>query len=106
MSRPWRPWHVHDAEEPLTPGVPVDLDIELWPTSIVVPAGWRIGLTIKGSDYVTSRPTGARLGHFRNEMTGCGPFLHNDPVNRPAAIFSGTTTLHGTASVLLPHIPR
>lgn len=106
LSEPFRPWHSHDEEQKLSPGEVVDLDIELWPTSIVVPAGWRIGLTIKGCDYVTSRPTGARLGHFRNEMTGCGPFLHDDPANRPADVFGGATTLHGSASILLPLIKR
>jgi len=105
LSRPWRPWHSHKAREPLTPGEPVDLNIELWPTSIVVPKGWRVGLTVKGCDYVTSRPTGARLGHFRNEMTGCGPFLHDDPRDRPPEVFGGSTTLHGAAHVLLPFIP-
>ena len=38
-SLPYRPWHSHDEEWPLTPGVPVELDIEIWPTSIVVPPG-------------------------------------------------------------------
>jgi hypothetical protein len=30
----------------------VELDIEIWPTSIVVPKGHRIGLSIRGKDYV------------------------------------------------------
>ena len=38
---PYRPWHTHDEEWPLTPGEPVELDIEIWPTSIVVPPGYR-----------------------------------------------------------------
>ncbi len=42
-SKPWRPWHTHDEEWPLTPGVPVELDVEIWPTSIVVPKGYRLG---------------------------------------------------------------
>jgi len=29
----------------------VELDIEIWPTCIVVPAGYRIALTIRGKDY-------------------------------------------------------
>ena len=45
-----RPYHTHDENQPLTPGQPVDLDIEAWPTSIVVPAGYRIGLTVRGKD--------------------------------------------------------
>ncbi len=36
-SLPYRPWHPHDRVEPLTPGEAVPLDIEIWPTSVVVP---------------------------------------------------------------------
>jgi hypothetical protein len=43
--------HTHDEEWPLTPGEPVELDIEIWPTSIVVPPGYRIALTVRGKDY-------------------------------------------------------
>jgi hypothetical protein len=27
-------------------------------------------------------------------MTSCGPFLHDDPRDRPAAVFRGMNTLH------------
>jgi predicted acyl esterase len=94
LSQPWRPYHTHDEIQPLTPGVPVDLDIELWPTSIVVPAGYRIALTVRGKDYEWQKTTGARLSNFKNELLGCGPFLHNDPRDRPASIFDGVTTIH------------
>ena len=64
------------------------LDVELWPTSIVVPSGYRVALTVRGKDYEWQASTGARLSNFKNELRGCGPFLHDDPVDRPAAIFS------------------
>ena len=41
----------HDEEWPLKPGEPVELDIEIWPTSIVVPPGYRLALTVRGKDY-------------------------------------------------------
>jgi hypothetical protein len=50
-SLPYRPWHTHDEEWPLTPGEPVELDVEIWPTSIVVPPGYRLALTVRGKDY-------------------------------------------------------
>ena len=31
-SLPYRPWHSHDEIQPLKPGEPVELDIEIWPT--------------------------------------------------------------------------
>jgi len=108
LSRPWRPYHSHDERQTLTPDVPVELDIEIWPTSIVVPPGYRIALTLRGRDYEHAGPS-SRLSNMKNEFKGCGPFLHNDPRDRPPAIFGGKTTLHigaGTpAYVLLPIIP-
>jgi hypothetical protein len=35
-----------------------------------------------------------RLSNIKNELTGCGPFLHDDPRDRPPEIFSGVTGLH------------
>jgi uncharacterized protein len=108
-STPWRPYHAHDERETLTPGLPVELDIELWPTSIVVPAGYRIALTLRGKDYEYAAATGARLSNFKNELRGCGPFLHDDSRDRPGEVFGGTTTLHlggdTLAHILLPEIP-
>src|ERR1044071_7754155 len=50
-SLPYRPWHTHDELQKLTPGKQVELGIEIWPTCIVVPAGYRIALSIRGRDY-------------------------------------------------------
>ena len=109
LSVPWRPYHSHDETWPLTPGVPVPVKIEIWPTCIVVPAGHRVALTLLGHDYEYASSTGARLSNFKNELKGCGPFLHDDPRDRPAGIFDGMTTLHLGPQhdnfLLLPIIP-
>ena len=106
LSTPYRPYHTHDQKQPLKKAEAVTLDVELWPTSIVVPAGYRLALSVRGRDYEWQSSTGARLSNFKNELRGCGPFLHNDPRDRPAALFGGTTTLHLKDSyVLLPVIP-
>jgi predicted acyl esterase len=108
-SLPYRPYHSHDEVQPLQPGRPVDLAIELWPTSIVVPRGYRIALSMRGKDYRWQATTGAKLSNFKNELLGCGPFLHDDPRDRPRQLFAGTTTLHidrqGGCNILLPVIP-
>lgn len=109
LSEPYRPWHMHDEKTPLTPGEAAELDIEIWPTSIVIPAGHRIALTVRGKDYEYAKSTGARLSAFKNELTGCGPFLHDDQRNRPPETFGGTTTLHfdegRSPFILLPVVP-
>ena len=96
-------------KEPLTPGKVYELDVEIWPTCIVVPAGYRIALTIRGKDY--EHPGGGvRLKTFVNEMKGCGPFLHDDPEDRPPSLFGGKTTLYAGGKkgsfLLVPIIPK
>ena len=107
-SEPFRPWHPHDERWPLTPDEPVQLDVEIWPTCIVVPKGYRLGLNIRGRDYEWSGAA-ATLSNMKNPMKGCGPFVHDDPDDRPMHIFGGTNRLHfgagGQPSLLLPIIP-
>ena len=109
LSTPYRPYHTHDEQWPLAPGEVVELEIEIWPTCVVVPPGYRIGLTVRGRDYEYPGPSGGRLSSFKNELRGCGPFLHDDPRDRPPDIFGGKVTLHSgpdqAAYLLLPVIP-
>jgi predicted acyl esterase len=110
-SLPWRPWHPHTRSEPLEPGHPYRLDIEIWPTSIVIPPGYRLTLTVRGRDYEyeDEDDSGVDISTFKNRFTGVGPFLHDDPNNRPPEIFGGRTTIHigpdDPASLLLPVVP-
>jgi hypothetical protein len=108
LTRPYRPYHTHDEVRKLTPGDVYELDIEIWPTCIVVPEGHRLALTVRGRDYEYPGP-GARLSNFKNELKGCGPFLHDDPRDRPAETFENVVTIHvgpGTPShLLVPVIP-
>ena len=109
LSKPYRPYHTHNKKQPLKPGEVVALDIEIWPTSIVVPKSYRIALSIRGKDYVYPGGSGGRLSNFKKELTGCGPFVHDDPRDRPLHVFSGVTGLHfgGAARpyLLLPVVP-
>jgi predicted acyl esterase len=106
-SLPYRPWHTHDEVQKLTPGEEVELDIEIWPTCIVVPAGYRIALSIRGRDYEHD-DAAATLSNMKHPMKGCGPFTHDDPTDRPAAVFGGKVTLHFERNpyLLLPIIPE
>jgi len=105
---PYRPYHAHDERQPLTPGEVVELDVEIWPTCIVVPAGYRIALAVRGKDY--EHPDGPIvIPGVKYTLTGVGPFLHDHPEDRPPDVFGGRTTLHvgpdRPAYVLLPVIP-
>jgi predicted acyl esterase len=108
LTRPWRPYHTHDELQPLAPGEVVELDLEIVPSCIVVPAGWRIALTLRGRDYEWDGPA-ATLSNMKNPMRGCGPFLHDDPQDRPPEVFGGRVTLHSGPGrqpyLLLPVIP-
>ena len=108
-SLPYRPWHSHDQKQALVPGQVYELDVEIWPTCIVVPVGYRIALTVRGKDYEHDGAA-AVLSNMKNPMKGCGPFVHDDEVDRPPAIFGGKVTLHmgpkQKANLLLPVIPK
>jgi predicted acyl esterase len=109
LSAFYRPYHAHDEVQPLTPGEVYRCDVEIWPTSVVVPAGYRIALTVRGKDWEVRYPGSPRLGSFKNEMTGCGPFLHDDPVDRPPELTGSAQTLWSgpgrESFLLLPVIP-
>lgn len=107
-SLPWRPYHSHDEIQPLVPGQVYELDVEIWPTSMVVPSGYRLALTIRGRDY-EYEGAAASIDSISNEMRGCGAFLHDDPADRREDIFGGTIAIHTGSEfpshVLLPVIP-
>ncbi len=93
-SQPYRPWHTHDEVQKLTPGEPVPLDVEIWPTSMVFPKGWRLVLTLQGHDFIVAPP---------------GRMRHDHPQDRPADEFGGLSTIHtGGAQasyLLMPLVP-
>ena len=109
LTLPYRPYHTHDERQPLTPGQVYELDVEIWPTCIVVPAGYRIGLTERGRDYEYPGGPGVGLGVLGDVFTGVGPFQHNDARDRPPESFGKNVTLHcgpgRPAHVLLPVVP-
>ena len=106
---PYRPYHTHDERQPLKPGEVYELDIEIWPTSIVLPKGYRVGLSVRGKDYVypgfeqPSMPMSGRV-YF-----GVGPFRHDHKKDRPLELFGGRVTLHTgpnrPSHLLVPIIP-
>jgi uncharacterized protein len=94
-STPEQPFHSHDEIQPLTPGEIYCLDIEVWPTSMVVPKGYKIGLTVQGRDFeFPLKP---------------GRMLHNSVVDRPPEVFGGSKSLFSgprhASYLMMPVIP-
>ena len=109
LTLPYRPYHTHDEEQKLKKGEIVECDVEVWPTCIVVPAGYRLALSVRGRDYVYPGGGGGGLKTL-GTFTGVGPFRHDDPRDRPASVFGGDVTLYSgpgwNAYVMLPIIPE
>jgi predicted acyl esterase len=105
LSRPERPWHPHRTREPLVPGTPYEVQVELWATCVVLPVGFRLALTVLGRDFDHGLPP-VELGG--TVMRGSGPFVHEHPEDRPAAVFDNEVTLYSSlgrpSSLLLPVI--
>ena len=108
-SQPWRPYHPHDRADPLTPGEVYACEVEIVTSCIVVPAGWRVALTIRGKDYEYDGELAEFGKKFHYGTRGTGGMTHNDPDSRPADLFGGRVTLHAGGEyesyLLLPIIP-
>lgn len=105
-SQPWMPYHPHDKPEPVTPGEVYEVDVEIWATCVVLPAGYRLALSILGRDFEHSaepREVGGLV------MRGCGPFRHEHPEDRVMPLFDNDVTIYSggdrASYLLLPEIP-
>ena len=94
-SKTYRPFHAHDEVQKLTPEALYTVDVEIWPTCLVFPAGYRLVLTLMGKDF---------------ELPGIpGRILHNDPADRPMPEFGGDNSVmtggQHESWLLIPVIP-
>ncbi|WZH50481.1 MAG: CocE/NonD family hydrolase [Nocardioides alkalitolerans] len=106
-SRPYRPVHPHDRAVPLVPGEVHAVDVEIWPTCIVVPPGYRLALSVQGHDYDHGGP--GLPTPYGVEMRGSGVNVHDDPVARSADVYGRPVSLHTGGEhdsfLLVPVIP-
>jgi uncharacterized protein len=78
-SNSLRPVHAHDEIQKIVPGEAYEITLEIWPTSIVFPKGYRLVLTLMGKDF---------------EFPGIpGRILHNHPHDRDRDEFKGTNVI-------------
>lgn len=91
-------WHPHRAylskdHAPIVPGTVYPVDVEIWPTNVVLSPGDTLVLEISSGD-----------------TQGAGLFEHNAEEDRPVAKFAGLNSIHfgGTHEnwLLMPLIPK
>jgi len=96
----------HDEQQPLDPGEVVELDVEIWPTCIV--CRWVTASHSPSAQDYEYEGDAATLSNMKNPMRGCGPFVHDDPTDRPPRSSrqgDSALRLRRQASLLLPIIP-
>jgi predicted acyl esterase len=78
-SNSLRTVHAHDEIQKVVPGEAYEITLEIWPTSIVLPKGYRLVLTLMGKDF---------------EFPGIpGRILHNHPHDRDRDEFKGINVI-------------
>lgn len=104
-------FHPHIASEPMVPGKLYPVDVEFAePTSIVVPRGYRLAVTVQGKDFGYGPDAKVvRAGDYELPNShNSGLFFAAHP-NRDPAVFGGTDTvatgLAHASYLLLPRIP-
>ncbi|KAJ5683594.1 hypothetical protein N7462_006759 [Penicillium macrosclerotiorum] len=92
-NRSWLPHRNYYSTDvrPVIPGEVYEVDVEVWPTNVVVEKGGKIILEVASGD-----------------TQGCGTFQHNSPIDRSPERFQGQNHIHfgrGDNYVTLPIIP-
>ena len=135
-SLPYRPYHTHDELQPLKKGEKAQMNIEIWPTSVIIPKGYRLGVNVGGRDFIFTDPKLTSrvdishylknpkliLGMFRalpmdrlfkiltHEKVWAGNAMYTHHMDMKRKEFSGTTTVYSEAGnrpcLLLPVIPN
>ncbi|KAL1859192.1 hypothetical protein Plec18170_002307 [Paecilomyces lecythidis] len=92
--RPWLPHRDYCSTDilPVIPSEVYEVDVELWPTNVVVKSGERLSLEVSSGDTAQT-----------------GVWEHNDPVDRNPETFNGVNHLHFSGDhlnyITLPIIP-
>lgn len=107
LTKPYMPYHTHDERHLMEPGKTYDADVEILPTSIVIPKGYRLALCVRGKDYETAA---SQLPYGPDRFCGVGPHRHIDARDRRKEIYHNNVTLHFSEKeksyLLLPVIPQ
>ncbi len=69
-STPWQPWLAHKRELKLTRGVPVPVEIEIWPSGTRFEKGERLSVAVQGSDIYKYARWMVLAGHPKTINSG------------------------------------
>ncbi|MCR4672286.1 MAG: CocE/NonD family hydrolase [Lachnospiraceae bacterium] len=104
----FRPYHTHDEVIPLVPGEKTELDVEVWPTSVIIPKGYRFGFSVSSKDFELKDERLWTKNAYGAPWKGQGAYSHNME-KKPASLL-GTTTIISKGEerpyILLPVIPK
>ncbi|KAL1887191.1 hypothetical protein Sste5346_010366 [Sporothrix stenoceras] len=95
QHRSWRPYRSYSSTDvqPVEPGTVYPVDVEIWPTNVIVGVGHKLVLEIASGDTL-----------------GAGLFEHNSEVDRPREFLEGLNILHFGPDypnwIQLPQIPE
>ncbi|KAI1046501.1 hypothetical protein LB505_011782 [Fusarium chuoi] len=93
--RDWLPHRNYTSKDvqPVIQGEVYGVDIEVWPTNVIIDKGGKLVFEVSSGD-----------------TQGSGIFLHNDPVDRSPEVFQGSNHIHFGPSkqnyITLPVIPN
>lgn len=95
LHQGWRPYREYQSQDhsSLEPGRVYEVDVEIWPTNVVIQAGEKLVLEVSSGD-----------------TQGAGLFEHNSDVDRDRATFGGINHIHfgdGRENwLMMPMIPK
>ena len=90
---PHQPYHSHDELQPLRPGEIYELDIEIWPTNILLPKGAQLALQISGKDFERLLPPPPNQPDEPWAMRNLNSCTHTHIEDRPNIVFGGVTSI-------------
>lgn len=110
-STPYHAFHPHQTSEPMTPGELYQADVEMQSTSVVVPKGYRLALTILGHDWAYGadvKTVASKDYYLPGVDDGLRVLLPPEHPNRDPALYGGSGTIvtgpGHEAYLLLPRI--
>ena len=99
LLQPWHPF-TRDSVLPVPAGQPIELQVEIFPTSALIRTGHSLRLDVEGGDFPHAMPPAPMLA---NELGGVVNVLHDPQHPSYLALPTLGTTAHNLA---VPNLTR